>query len=110
MSFQTAVLIETLAEFGAKVPWCSCSIFSTQDHVASAKAMVGIATVFVWKEETLPEYWGCTEQMMTVFCKDGCQQHVFDDGDATLLFHSGEEFEEEYTKDRKLLDPNMNCF
>ncbi|MGC1480660.1 MAG: adenosylhomocysteinase, partial [Chthoniobacterales bacterium] len=32
MTIQTAVLIETLADLGADVRWCSCNIFSTQDH------------------------------------------------------------------------------
>ncbi|HRQ89892.1 MAG TPA: adenosylhomocysteinase, partial [Bacteroidia bacterium] len=30
MTIQTAVLIETLADLGADVRWCSCNIFSTQ--------------------------------------------------------------------------------
>merc|ERR1712096_120201 len=57
MTIQTAVLIETLTELGAKVRWCSCNIFSTQDHAAAAIAKAGTATVFAWKGETLPEYW-----------------------------------------------------
>ena len=31
MTIQTAVLIETLVDLGAKVKWASCNIFSTQD-------------------------------------------------------------------------------
>ena len=42
MTIQTAVLIETLAELGAKVRWASCNIFSTQDHAAAAIAAAGI--------------------------------------------------------------------
>ena len=38
MTIQTAVLIETLVELGAEVRWCSCNIFSTQDHAAAAIA------------------------------------------------------------------------
>eukprot|EP00242_Pyramimonas_sp_CCMP2087_P017331 CAMPEP_0198198234 /NCGR_PEP_ID=MMETSP1445-20131203/1712_1 /TAXON_ID=36898 /ORGANISM="Pyramimonas sp., Strain CCMP2087" /LENGTH=107 /DNA_ID=CAMNT_0043867731 /DNA_START=81 /DNA_END=400 /DNA_ORIENTATION=+ len=38
MTIQTAVLIETLVALGAKVRWCSCNIFSTQDHAAAAVA------------------------------------------------------------------------
>jgi len=38
MTIQTAVLIETLHHLGAQVRWCSCNIFSTQDHAASAIA------------------------------------------------------------------------
>src|SRR5436190_22277282 len=40
MTIQTAVLIETLTALGASVRWCSCNIFSTQDHAAAA-AVVG---------------------------------------------------------------------
>ncbi len=36
MTIQTAVLIETLVALGAEVRWCSCNIFSTQDHAAAA--------------------------------------------------------------------------
>ena len=38
MTIQTAVLIETLRDLGADVRWCSCNIFSTQDHAAAAIA------------------------------------------------------------------------
>ena len=37
MTIQTAVLIETLTALGAEVRWCSCNIFSTQDHAAAAE-------------------------------------------------------------------------
>jgi len=106
MTIQTGVLIETLAALGAKVRWASCNIFSTQDHAASAIAKAGTATVFAWKGETLPEYWWCTEQMMTWPGVDGCDQLVDDGGDATLLIHKGKEFEEKYAKDGSLPDPN----
>jgi len=106
MTIQTGVLIETLAALGATVRWCSCNIFSTQDHAAAAIAKAGTSTVFAWKGETLPEYWWCTEQMMTVPGKDGCDQLVDDGGDATLLIHKGKEFEEKYAKDGSLPDPN----
>merc|ERR1711912_67164 len=82
------------------------NIFSTQDHAAAAIAKAGTSTVFAWKGETLPEYWWCTEQMMTVPGKDGCDQLVDDGGDATLLIHKGKEFEEKYAKDGSLPDPN----
>ena len=48
MTIQTAVLIETLVELGADVRWCSCNIFSTQDHAAAAIAAAGVP-VFAWK-------------------------------------------------------------
>merc|ERR1711920_600665 len=106
MTIQTGVLIETLHALGAKVRWCSCNIFSTQDHAAAAIAKAGTSTVFAWKGETLPEYWWCTEQMMTVPGADGCDQLVDDGGDATLLIHKGKEFEEKYAKDGSLPDPS----
>jgi len=106
MTIQTGVLIETLSALGAKVRWASCNIFSTQDHAAAAIAKAGTATVFAWKGETLPEYWWCTEQMLTVPDCDGCDQLVDDGGDATLLIHKGREFEEKFAKDGSLPDPN----
>ena len=51
MTIQTAVLIETLVELGAKVRWSSCNIYSTQDHAAAAIAKAGYP-VFAWKDET----------------------------------------------------------
>merc|ERR1719395_28115 len=105
MTIQTGVLIETLAELGAKVRWCSCNIFSTQDHAAAAIAKAGTSVVFAWKGETLPEYWWCTEQMLTWQGSDGPDQIVDDGGDATMLIHKGTEWEAEYAKTKKLPDP-----
>jgi adenosylhomocysteinase len=91
MTIQTAVLIETLVALGAEVRWCSCNIFSTQDHAAAAIAAAGIP-VFAWKGETLEEYWWCTEQALT--WPEGGPNMILDDGgDATLLLHKGVEFE-----------------
>merc|ERR1711936_1045474 len=106
MTIQTGVLIETLTALGAKVRWASCNIFSTQDHAAAAIAKAGTATVFAWKGETLPEYWWCTEQMLTVPGCDGCDQLVDDGGDATLLIHKGKELEEKFAKDGSLPNPD----
>merc|ERR1712072_916073 len=105
MTIQTGVLIETLHALGAKVRWCSCNIFSTQDHAAAAIAKAGTSAVYAWKGETLPEYWWCTEQMLTWPGSDGADQIVDDGGDATMLIHKGREFEEKYAKDKSLPDP-----
>ncbi len=92
MTIQTAVLIETLVELGAEVRWCSCNIFSTQDHAAAAIAARGIP-VYAWKGETLEEYWWCTEQVLNWPDGDGCPNMILDDGgDATLLVHKGVEY------------------
>src|ERR1043165_4977759 len=64
MTIQTAVLIETLKDLGAEVRWCSCNIFSTQDHAAAAIAETG-TPVFAWKGESLDEYWWCTYQAIS---------------------------------------------
>ena len=102
MTIQTAVLIETLTALGAEVRWCSCNIFSTQDHAAAAVAVGPDGTpeeprgvpVFAWKGETLEEYWWCTEQVMRWPDAEGGPNMILDDGgDATLLVHKGTEYE-----------------
>jgi len=88
MTIETAVLIETLVELGADVRWCSCNIFSTQDHAAAAIAKVGVP-VFAWKGETLEEYWWCTMMALMFPGGKGPNMIVDDGGDATLLIHKG---------------------
>src|ERR687898_1508518 len=92
MTVQTAVLIETLTALGAEVRWCSCNIFSTQDHAAAAIAEAGVP-VFAWKGETLEEYWWCTEQALTWPDGEGPNMILDDGGDVTLLVHKGVEVE-----------------
>mgnify|MGYP001306243337 FL=1 len=92
MTIQTAVLIETLVELGADVRWCSCNIFSTQDHAAAAIAAAGVP-VFAWKGETLEEYWDCTYKAITWPDGSGPDQIVDDGGDATMLIHKGLELD-----------------
>jgi adenosylhomocysteinase len=93
MTIQTAVLIETLVDLGADVRWCSCNIFSTQDHAAAAIAAAGVP-VFAWKGETLEDYWDCTYSALTWPDGSGPDQIVDDGGDATLLIHKGVELED----------------
>ncbi len=92
MTIQTAVLIETLVDLGADIRWCSCNIFSTQDHAAAAIAATGVP-VFAWKGETLVEYWDCTIKALIWPDGSGPDQIVDDGGDATLLIHKGVELE-----------------
>ncbi|XP_075660825.1 adenosylhomocysteinase-like [Castanea sativa] len=105
MTIQTAVLIETLTALGAQVRWCSCNIFSTQDHAAAAIARES-AAVFAWKGESLEEYWWCTEKALDWGPGGGPDLIVDDGGDATLLIHEGVKAEEEYEKSGKLPDVN----
>ncbi|MHA6760374.1 adenosylhomocysteinase [Streptacidiphilus sp. PAMC 29251] len=101
MTIQTAVLIETLTALGADVRWCSCNIFSTQDHAAAAIAVGPEGTpedprgvpVFAWKGESLEEYWWCTEQALSWPGEVGPNMILDDGGDATMLIHKGVEFE-----------------
>merc|ERR1711934_31156 len=88
MTIQTAVLIETLAHCGANVRWCSCNIFSTQDHAAAAIAKSGVP-VFAWKGETGEEYWECTLKAICFPNDQGPQLIVDDGGDTTLMIHRG---------------------
>jgi len=102
MTIQTAVLIETLTQLGAEVRWCSCNIFSTQDHAAAAVAVGPTGTaddpkgipVFAWKGETLEDYWWCTEQVLRWPDGGGPNLILDDGGDATLIVHKGVEYEE----------------
>ncbi len=88
MTIQTAVLIETLVELGAEVRWCSCNIYSTQDHAAAAIAAAGVP-VYAWKGETLEEYWWCTLQALVFDGHKGPNVIVDDGGDATMMIHVG---------------------
>ena len=93
MTIQTAVLIETLVALGAEVRWCSCNIYSTQDHAAAAIAASGVG-VFAWKGESLADYWWCTLQAMN-FSGGRLPNLIVDDGgDATLMIHMGVQAEQ----------------
>lgn len=106
MTIQTAVLIETLKACGAdSVRWCSCNIFSTQDHAAAAIAAAGTATVFAWKGETLKEYWECTLKALTFPDGEGPSLIVDDGGDATLFLLEGLKWEKAFEKTGDLPDP-----
>lgn len=93
MTIQTAVLIETLQALGARVRWCSCNIYSTQDHAAAAIAQDGVG-VFAWKGESLEDYWWCTLQAMNFDNGQTPNLIVDDGGDATLMVHLGVQAEQ----------------
>ncbi len=86
MTVETAVLIETLTELGAKVRWSSCNIFSTNDAAAAAMAASGIP-VFAWKGETEEEAEWCIEQTIKA---DGWKPNMIldDGGDLTAMVHN----------------------
>ncbi len=99
MTIQTAVLIETLRHLGAEVRWCSCNIYSTQDHAAAAIAQSGVG-VYAWKGESIEDYWWCTLQAMNFEGGAYPNMIVDDGGDATLMIHLGVQAE----KDASVLD------
>lgn len=101
---QTAVLIETLHKLGGDIRWCSCNIFSTQDHAAAAIVKANTSAVFAWKGESLEEYWWCTDRALTWPDGSGPTVIVDDGGDATLLIHEGVKREAEFAKSGKLPD------
>ena len=105
MTIQTAVLIETLKALGAEVRWCSCNIFSTQDHAAAAIAQAKSANVFAWKGENLPEYWECTYKALSFPGGDGPDMIVDDGGDATMLVLEGAKAERAANKGLPPPDP-----
>jgi adenosylhomocysteinase len=91
MTIQTAVLIETLVELGAKVRWATCNIFSTQDHAAAAIAKEGIP-VFAYKGESLEDYWQYVEDILNwseTSAEKGPNLILDDGGDPTLFLHLG---------------------
>ncbi|MEI2777149.1 MAG: adenosylhomocysteinase [Tetrasphaera sp.] len=102
MTVQTAVLIETLVALGAQVRWASCNIFSTQDEAAAAVVVGPTGSVadpqgvpvFAWKGESLPEYWECTDAILTWPGDEGPNMILDDGGDATMLVHKGAEWEQ----------------
>jgi len=107
MTIQTGVLIETLTALGAEVRWCSCNIFSTQDHAAAAIVAAKSAAVFAWKGETLEEYWWCSYQALVWPDEDACPNMLVDDGgDITLLIHEGAKAEKAFAKDGTVPNPD----
>merc|ERR1711920_542530 len=97
-------------DLGGDIRWCSCNIFSTQDHAAAAIAQDESAAVFAWKGESLEEYWECTLNAVS-WPKDDGKGHgmdiiVDDGGDMTLLIHEGKKAEDLYEENGTLPDPN----
>lgn len=94
MTIQTAVLIETLIALGAKVRWCSCNIFSTQDQAAAAIAKCGVP-VFAYKGESLEEYWDFIHRIFEWPEGKTANMILDDGGDASLLLITGSQAEKD---------------
>jgi len=104
MTIQTGVLIETLTTMGADVRWCSCNIYSTQDHAASAIVKAGTGNVFAWKNLSPLDYWECTLKACTWPDGSGPDSIVDDGGDMTMLILEGIKAEEKYEATGELPD------
>ena len=61
---ETAVLVETLMQGGAKVALCGSNPLSTQDNVASALAKTGV-NVFAWRGQASSEYYDCIDSVLS---------------------------------------------
>ena len=101
MTIQTAVLIETLTALGAEVRWCSCNIFSTQDHAAAA-VVVGphgtpeeprASPSSPGRARRSRSTGGAPSRCSTGRDGEGPNMILDDGGDATMLVHKGTEFE-----------------
>uniref|UniRef100_H2Z7J2 S-adenosyl-L-homocysteine hydrolase NAD binding domain-containing protein n=1 Tax=Ciona savignyi TaxID=51511 RepID=H2Z7J2_CIOSA len=90
ISAQSAVLIETLSALGAKVRWCCCNIYSTQNEVAAALSEAVPChptsvllnsrrySIFAWKGQEEEDFWWCIEKCITA---DGWHPNmILDDG------------------------------
>lgn len=104
MTIQTGVLIETLEALGARVRWCSCNIFSTQDHAAAGIAAKGTCAVFAWKGMNCIEYWECTLKALQFEDGKGPTSIVDDGGDMTMMLLEGVKWENKYMLDKSLPD------
>jgi len=64
--------------------------FSAQGSAATAIAGAGTSAVFAGKGETLPEYWWCTDHILTY----SMALSTLSAGETTLLINTGRQFEE----------------
>ena len=60
---ETAVLIRTLRAAGADVYWSGCNPLSTQDEVAAALAVDGIA-IYAWHGQSVEDFYWCIERTL----------------------------------------------
>ena len=58
---ETAVLIETLEQAGAKVSWSGCNPLSTQDDVAAWLAREGYS-IYAWHGQSVEDFYWCIDR------------------------------------------------
>jgi len=76
---ETAVLVKTFVEAGARVSWSGCNPLSTNDAVAAALAKEGIS-IFAWHGMDVKEFYWCIEETLRMH-----PNLTLDDG-ADLIF------------------------
>ena len=76
---ETAVLIETLREAGAKISWSGCNPLSTQDDVAAALAKNG-TEIYAWHGQSVKDFYWSIDRTL-----DMKPNLTLDDG-ADLIF------------------------
>lgn len=76
---ETAVLVETFVDAGARISWSGCNPLSTQDSVAAALADNDIS-IFAWHGQSVKEFYWCIEQTLAIH-----PNLTLDDG-ADLIF------------------------
>ena len=73
---ETAVLIETLEEAGAKVSWSGCNPLSTQDDVAAWLAREGYS-IYAWHGQSVEDFYWCIDRTIeanpTLTLDDGAE-------------------------------------
>jgi adenosylhomocysteinase len=62
---ETAVLVKTFVECGAKVSWSGCNPLSTQDTIAAALVKQDIS-VFAWNGMNVKEFYWAIEQTLNI--------------------------------------------
>jgi adenosylhomocysteinase len=62
---ETAVLVKTFVEAGAKVSWSGCNPLSTHDAVAAALAADGIS-IFAWHGMSVKDFYWCIEETLKI--------------------------------------------
>jgi len=62
---ETAVLIKTFVDAGAKVSWSGCNPLSTHDAIAAALAADGIS-IFAWHGMSVKDFYWCIEETLKI--------------------------------------------
>jgi len=62
---ETAVLVRTFVDAGARVSWSGCNPLSTQDDIAAALAADGVS-IFAWHGMNVKDFYWCIEETLKI--------------------------------------------